>query len=180
MAGGGPFAAPHVPGGHGPTGRRPDLRGSNAQRPGRESSFFRSENNSYQGRRSMEQDNFRGGKTFSSIWRPRGRGRNNFQSFPRDSSFDLRENLKHNRKSDESANLMHEDENLSEENIQADPAKMDTKDKSKIEQEIMDESEFIDKKDSAKPPPKNSSNALCCNRCGKFGHKSEDCLKPVM
>ena len=57
---------------------------------------------------------------------------------------------------------------------------MDTKDKSKIEQEIMDESEFIDKKDSAKPPPKNSSNALCCNRCGKFGHKSEDCLKPVM
>ena len=118
MAGRGNFGSQKLSGGNGAAGRQPDLRGGDVHRFGREGDFYKPESNFYQGRRLMEQGDFRGGRNYTSFWRPRGRGRGNSQSYPRDSTFDLRENLKQNRKSDESSNQYHDEEKLSEDNAQ--------------------------------------------------------------
>lgn len=182
MVGRGSFSAQKSPGGSGAAGRHPEPRGGEVHRFGREGDFYRHECNFYQGRRSVEQGDFRGGRNYTSFWRPRGRGRNNPQSFPRDSTFDLKENVKQNRRSDESSNQLQDEGKLSEDNIQNVSTKMDTTDKSTSGQEKMEDATFTEKQDQGdkSSSQKAISNTLSCIRCGRFGHKPENCLKPVI
>ena len=128
---------------------------------------------------SYGQGDFRGRRHPNSQWRPRGLGRGNLHNQGRDNHFDLRENLNQNRKNMEGRDTTPEESKKQEDLHLRDTAQSDNTNNQGANQEQKTQAE---KSEALKIMEDKGGNLSigACERCGRFGHKTEECLKPVV
>ncbi|CAL4949938.1 unnamed protein product [Urochloa decumbens] len=143
---------------------------------------FRPESNPnyyYQGQWDNRRGNFRGDRFNNHQWNNRGRDRNFEHEGGQEEQFDLRQNMNQTREK--------EAEGVKGDNVQAEEVQKPDESANSIQQEEggLEKVEQSNKRDrmGAKEEGKREQYQTFkgpCAKCGKLGHKTEDCYKPVI
>uniref|UniRef100_K3Z0A5 CCHC-type domain-containing protein n=1 Tax=Setaria italica TaxID=4555 RepID=K3Z0A5_SETIT len=124
--------------------------------------------------------NFRGGRYSNQHRRQRESERNLNQNFNRNHQFDLRNNLNQGR---EREYLSKTQEDGGDKEVQQQEAAKPPINKGIHDIEMIDNSGRRDqnlKREEDRMPDENKTNMGICKKCGKIGHRTKDCYKPLL
>ncbi|CAN6288347.1 unnamed protein product [Urochloa humidicola] len=165
----GSYGAQRIPRGGGRAGRNGGgFRGDEFQNRGNKSGYW-----------DDRRGNFRGGRSQPSQWRYRETGGHPYQG-EEDPQFDLRQNLNHGKEKDV-VNSNQEIPRDNEKQSQDESMHSATKDKGHIETKGDKESlEPAGGIEGGRMKEEAKINIIGCSKCGRFGHKTEECFRPVV